>query len=157
MKLSEHFSLEELCHSQTAARHNIDNHPDPVATERLTYLAHHLLEPLRERIGHPFSPTSGYRCPALNRLLGSSGRSQHLRGEAVDLKIPGIGLHDLAGLIRRELAFDQLILEYHRPAEPESGWLHCSLADPARGRANRGQALVFDGKSYREMDDVLSG
>ncbi|WP_417316942.1 D-Ala-D-Ala carboxypeptidase family metallohydrolase [Emcibacter sp.] len=156
MKLSEHFSLAELCHSQTALRHGLENSPGERELRCLRHLAEDFLEPLRRLVGRPFSPTSGYRCPPLNRLIGSSDTSQHVRGEAVDLKIPGFDLRELASLIRRELTFDQLILEYHRVAEPDSGWLHCSLVDPASGRKNRGQALIFDGTTYREMDDVLT-
>ena len=157
MMVSAHFSLRELCHSQLASRHRIDNRPGEAEILRLQYLAQHFLEPLRRKLGRPFSPSSGYRCLALNRLLGSSDRSQHVRGEAVDLKIPGIAAGDLAGLVRREFTFDQLILEFHRPDQPDSGWLHCSLVDPDRDRPNRHRALVFDGQSYREMDDVLFG
>ncbi|WP_321394623.1 D-Ala-D-Ala carboxypeptidase family metallohydrolase [Emcibacter sp.] len=157
MKLSRNFSLPELTHSQTALRHGIGNRPSPAETERLYYLARTLLEPVRDFVGRPFSPTSGFRSLALNRLIGSADTSQHVRGEAVDLKIPGLYPPELAGWIRRNLTFDQLILEFHSPDDPASGWVHCSVVDPVRRRDNRNQALVFDGVKYREMDDVYSG
>lgn len=140
MRLSPHFTLTELTKSQLAARRGLDNTPDAGAVAALTRLAAGVLEPVRARFGRPFSPTSGYRSPALNRLLGSHDRSQHCAGEAVDFEIPGIANTDVAGWIRDHLQFDQLILEFYDPANPASGWVHCSL----RQHGNRRQTLTIN-------------
>ena len=145
--LSPHFTLRELIHSPLARRHGMDNRPGPREVARLARLATHILEPVRTRFERPFTPSSGYRCPALNALVKSSPASQHIRGEAVDFELPGIANRDLAGWIRDTLIFDQLILEFHNPDVPDSGWVHCSY----RQGNNRQMSLIFDGRSYREF------
>ena len=60
MNLSPHFTLKELCKSQTASRFNLDNLPTDEHIENLKYLCETILEPVREKYG-PFTPTSGYR------------------------------------------------------------------------------------------------
>lgn len=133
MQLSPHFSLAELTRSSLAARLGIDNAPPETVIGPLTNLAVHILEPVRQAFG-PFSPESGYRGPALNQALGSKPTSQHLKGEAADFEVPGIRTCDLAEWIDAHLEFDQLILEFYRPGDPHSGWVHCSYASPERNR-----------------------
>jgi len=77
MKLSEHFSLQELTKSSTAERRGIANEPDDEAVENLIMVCETVLEPVREHYGIPFIPNSGFRCLELNRAIGSSDRSQH--------------------------------------------------------------------------------
>jgi len=136
MRLSEHFTLEEFTKSQTALRRGIINKPNQSAIDNMERLAIGILESVREHYGIPFSPSSGYRCPALNSAVGSRPTSQHIWGEAVDFEVPGVSNVVLAHWIAESLIFDQLILECYNPAEgPNSGWVHCSLkADNNRGR-----------------------
>ncbi|WP_138380892.1 D-Ala-D-Ala carboxypeptidase family metallohydrolase [Luteithermobacter gelatinilyticus] len=148
MKLSAHFSLDELVRSETALRRGLDNTPPPPVIEKLALLVRHILEPVRTAFSLPFSPSSGYRCPALNRLLGSRETSQHIRGEAVDFRLPGIPLIEVAHWIRDHLDYDQLILEFYDPLSPGRGWLHCSWVGTER---NRHDALIFDGHMYRRF------
>ncbi len=128
MNLSDHFTLDEMIKSQTALRRGILNNPEPAAVANLIRLCKDILEPVREEFG-PFSPSSGYRSPALNAALGSKPTSQHVKGEAVDFEIAGVPNFDLAVWIRDNLAFDQLILEFYEPGRPSSGWVHVSLKD----------------------------
>lgn len=128
MNLSDHFTLDEMIKSQTALRRGILNNPEPAAVANLIRLSKDILEPVREEFG-PFSPTSGYRSPALNAAVGSKPTSQHVKGEAVDFEIAGIANFDLAVWVRDNLAFDQLILEFYEPGRPSSGWVHVSLKD----------------------------
>ena len=143
MKLSKHFSLEELCKSQTAIRLGIDNlAKDENIITNLRTICENILEPIRENYGIPFSPNSAYRSPKLNNAVGSSHKSQHLKGQAVDVEIPSIDNYELAQWIRNNLDFDQLILEFYN-GEPSSGWAHVSFADE-----NRKQILTFNGKDW---------
>ena len=147
IQLSKHFTLQELCKSQEAIRHGIDN----LATDRTTIanlraVALEILEPIREAFGVAFSPQSGYRGPVLNSVVGGSAKSQHMTGEAVDLELPTVDNLALARWIRTNLDYDQLILEFHKPGEPGSGWVHCSLR---RDGGNRAQALTTaDGRAF---------
>ena len=85
MKLSEHFTLEELTSSSTAKRYKIDNTPDANIIAKLKILCRTILEPLRERYGKPIIISSGYRCPALNKLVGGASASDHQFGNAADI------------------------------------------------------------------------
>jgi zinc D-Ala-D-Ala carboxypeptidase len=139
MKISEHFTLRELTRSDTAARLGIDNTPDAAAIAALRALCENVLEPLRGSIGRPIAITSGYRSPALNKVIGGSPRSQHCNGEAVDLEVPGEDNLTIAHwLAEWALPFDQLILEMYTLGDPASGWVHVSH----RAGENRGQVLT---------------
>lgn len=147
MKLSEHFSLWELTKSQMADRHNIKNLPDKESIQNLKVICTSILEPVRRHYGKPIAPSSGYRCLALNRELGSSDRSQHTTGQAVDFEVPGVANMDLARWIMDNVDYDQLILEFYKEGQPNSGWVHCSYV----GQANRKQARRFDGRSWEPL------
>lgn len=144
MQLSPHFSLRELTRSQTARRKGLANDPGAVEIENLIRLAHGVLEPVRAQFGVPFSPTSGYRCPPLNRAIGGAARSQHINGEAVDFRIPGLSNMTVACWIQQTLTFDQLILEYPMPGDADAGWVHCSLVSTG----NRGDVLTLTRAGY---------
>lgn len=81
----KYFKIEELTHSQTAKAHSIANVPTAEALKNLEQLVCKVLDPLRERWGVPIYVNSGYRCPALNRKVGGSSTSYHLRGMAADI------------------------------------------------------------------------
>lgn len=145
--ISSHFSLAELSRSALALRHGITNTPGAVEIGHLTRLAKNILEPVREHFRMPFSPSSAYRSPELNRLAGSRDTSQHMRGQAADFEIPSLANGDLAYWIRDNLTFDQLILEFYHAEVPKSGWVHCSYV----AGLNRNQCLIFDGKNYQKF------
>ena len=89
-QLSKHFSLEEMIKSGTAARLNLDNTPNKEQIENLKALCENILEPLREYYeSRPIMVSSGFRSEKLSEAIGSSSRSQHCKGEAVDFEIPG--------------------------------------------------------------------
>lgn len=125
-------------------RRRIVNSPAERQINAFKLVAYHILEPIRLAFKVPFSPTSGYRSLTLNRALGSTDRSQHVRGEAVDLKLPQVNTVSLAGWISRNLVFDQQILECFMPDDPNSGWVHCSFSE---NRA-RGQMLTYSKGRY---------
>ena len=139
MKLSKNFSLWELTKSQTASRRGIKNSPTKEHLQNLITTANKILQPVRDHYGIPFTPSSGYRSPALNRAVGGSKDSQHSKGEAVDFEVPGISNYDLATWIKKNIEFDQLILEFYTPGgDPNSGWVHCSY----REGSNRKELLT---------------
>ncbi len=145
MNLSPHFTLEEMIKSQAGDRAGIDNLPPPACREALRALCVHVLEPIRERFG-PVIITSGYRGPELNRIVGSSSSSQHPKGEAADIEVPGMSNGDLARWIEKHLEYDQLILECYKPGIPSSGWVHVSYKAHTPNRKQELTATVVNGK-----------
>ena len=143
MKLSEHFSLQEMTKSQTAVRMGIDNAPDDGQLQCLTDLCRNVLDHVRSEFG-PLTPSSGFRSPALCEAIGSKPTSQHAKGEAADFEVMGVDNMELAKWIAHNLVFDQLILEYYKEGEPNSGWVHCSYT----ADGNRNEVLKFVGKTY---------
>jgi hypothetical protein len=149
MMLSDHFSLEELTKSSTALRKGINNDPDSNARENLIVLCSEVLEPVRTHYGIPFAPNSGFRCLELNREIGSSDRSQHVTGNAVDFEVPGVDNKEVALWVKENCDFDQLILEFYKEGEPASGWVHCSYDVD---KEHRKSARIFDGKSWTSLE-----
>lgn len=132
-KAMKYFTINELCRSETASKHKIDNTPSAEIIANLTALVDNILDPLREVWGRPIIVTSGYRCEALNRILpGASPTSQHKQGQAADITAGSIEdnkkLFDLA--IKLNLPFDQIIDEYGYK------WVHISYS-PRNRRAVR--------------------
>ena len=129
MKLTENFSLVELTKSQTAERKGIDNTPSTEHQENLKSLCESILQPIRDHFGRVVSVSSGYRSVDLCVDIGSSTNSQHAKGEAADFEIFGISNKELADWINENLTYDQLILEYWKESDPNSGWVHCSFSE----------------------------
>ena len=128
MQLSKNFNLLELTKSQTAERKGIDNTPNPEHQRNLKSLCARILQPIRDHFGKVVSVSSGYRSPELCTAIGSKITSQHARGEAADFEIFGISNKELADWINENLTYDQLILEYWKESDPNSGWVHCSFS-----------------------------
>ena len=128
MQLSKNFSLKELTSSQTAERKGIDNTPSTEHQENLKRLCESILQRVRDHFGRVVSVSSGYRSVELCVAIGSSTGSQHAKGEAADFEIFGISNKELADWINENLYYDQLILEYWKESDPNSGWVHCSFS-----------------------------
>ena len=125
MHLSRNFSLSELTKSQTALRNGLDNKPSIEEIVALTVLCNNILQPVRDKYGS-FTPNSGFRTVELCKLVGSSEKSQHAKGEAADIEVVGTDNYELAEWIAKNLDFDQLILEFYNSDDPSSGWVHVS-------------------------------
>lgn len=110
MKISKNFSLDEFTRSETAHIQGIDNTPETEQIINLCALVHHVLQPLRDHYGQPVKISSGYRCPALNKAVGGVPTSQHMRGQAADIKITGVAPTQIADYIANHLTYDQLII-----------------------------------------------
>lgn len=120
----KNFTIAELSASTTAVRLRIPNIPDSTHIDALTRLATHILDPLRDAWGAPIRVNSGYRSPSLNRAVGGSATSQHLRGEAADITAgsPRANRRLFALAISLQLPFDQLI------DEKNYSWIHVSYS-----------------------------
>ena len=149
MQLSKHFKLEEFTKSMTATRKGIDNKPSTEHIENLIHLAETVLQPVREHFGKPVAISSGYRSPELCEAIGSSAKSQHAKGEAADFEIPGVDNMQLATWISKNTIFDQLILEYYEPGDPNSGLVHCSAVKEG-SRAQVLKASKVEGRTKYE-------
>ena len=133
-KLSEHFSLNEMIYSETAANHNIDNMPNETEIENLKNLCKKILEPLRQHFG-VIRINSGFRCPLLNQRVGGVGNSQHQFGQAADIRCCN---KDIArkyfDFIAAHFIYDQLLFEYNRYG---IYWIHVSLRRDDKNRRMR--------------------
>jgi hypothetical protein len=146
VKLSPHFSLEELTHSDTATRLGIDNTPTVEVIDNLTFLAEKL-EDVRVLLGSPMLISSGYRSYPLNDHLGSKRTSAHTRGMAVDFICPSFGNPQsvVEEIVKSDIEYDQVILEFDR-------WVHLAFA-----RENpRKQSLIIDKKGVQPFETSIS-
>ena len=132
MNLSRNFTLSELTKSDTAIRKGINNNPNAEQIEKLKALCENILQPVRDHFGR-VKVTSGFRSVDLCLAIGSSSNSQHAKAEAADFECVGVDNAELADWIKDNLPYDQLIVEYYTPGEPNSGWIHCSyISDQPR-------------------------
>ena len=145
-QLTANFSLHELSKSETALRMGLDNTPDDEATENLRLLCEKVLQPVRDHYGKGVKVNSAYRSPESNAAVGGSKTSDHCKGMAADIEIPGVANADLAQLIMDNLDYTQLILEFYTPGIPDSGWVHVSF-DPANLKKQELTATKVAGKT----------
>jgi len=149
MKLSNNFSLKELTASQTAERKGIDNTPSAEHQENLKSLCTNVLQPIRDHFSRVVTISSGYRSPELCVAIGSKTTSQHAKGEAADFEIFGVSNKELADWIHYNTQYDQLILEYWKESDPNSGWVHCSYSQ-GKNRRQYLRAYKDEGKTKYE-------
>ena len=140
MKLSKNFSMAEFTKSQTAERKGIDNVPQGEHLDAAVALFENVVQKVRDHFG-PTVLNSGYRSPELNAAVGGSSKSQHCKGEAADIEVPGVPNAEVAEWIRDNLDFDQLILEAYKKGIPDSGWVHVSYKSDG---SNRKSVLTAD-------------
>jgi hypothetical protein len=115
--------------SETALRMGFDNTPTKEAEAHLKLLCDNILQPVRNHYGKGVKINSAYRSPESNAAVGGSKTSDHCKGMAADIEIPGVANADLAEYIKNNYKFTQLILEFYTPGIPDSGWVHVSY-DP---------------------------
>ena len=122
------FTISELLYSRTAVERRIWNGATAPIEASLTALVDSVLDPARERYGRAVYVSSGYRSPELNRIVGGSRQSQHLKGEAADLLTSAgpAGNLELARIIVALGNWDQLILENVGPHDLLPKWVHVS-------------------------------
>lgn len=131
----KYFTISELCDSEKAVEFKIENKSTPEIDKRLEALVDNVLDPLRTWYGKPINVSSGYRCPELNRIVGGSKTSQHMKGEAADITVYSRTENKkLFDYIKDNLPYDQLIDEH------DLAWVHVSFK--ADG-VNRKQVLYL--------------
>ena len=146
MKLTANFSLEELTKSETALRMGLDNEPNDEQLANLVALCECVLQPVRDHFGKGVKVNSGLRTLAVNRAIGSKDTSDHTKGMAADIEIPGVANAELAQWIVSNLEFRQVILEFYTPGIPDSGWVHVSY-NPADNKKQVLTATKQNGKT----------
>ena len=146
MNFTKNFTLSELIKSETALRHDMDNTPPQDVISNLQELAVYVLQPVRDHFARGVKVNSGYRSPDVNAKVGGSRTSDHCRGMAADIEIPGVPNYELAEWISENLPFTQVILEFYTPGIPDSGWVHVSY-DPGNLKKQSLTATKQDGKT----------
>jgi hypothetical protein len=134
MNLTEHFTLEEMTHTD---HRELDNTPNDAELENLKRLAE-FLEDLKVVLGgKPIMVNSAFRSKAVNDAVGSKDTSQHRIGCAADIRVPSMTPDQVVkAVIASDLGFDQVIREFDR-------WTHISVPNQAGG-SPRKQALIID-------------
>lgn len=146
MNLSPNFTLSEMTKSETALRHNLENTPGETEIENLRVLCERVLQPVRDHYGKGVKVNSGFRHPDVNAAVGGSKTSDHCKGQAADIEIPGVPNHELAEWIAANLDYTQLILEFYTRGIPDSGWVHVSY-DPSNLKKQNLTATKENGKT----------
>lgn len=154
MRLSKNFVLSEITRSNTAKRLGIDNEPTKKDLENLQRIVTNLLQPVRNHLG-PIRISSGYRSKELNRAIGGSNKSQHSKGEAVDIQFWRDGqmcnkeVYDW--IIDNAVEFDQMINEF------DFSWIHISLKKSNNRREVLEAYKDEDGDTkYRFAPDIIT-
>jgi len=145
-QLSANFSLHELSKSETALRMGFDNTPAKEAEAHLKLLCDNILQPVRDHYKKGVKVNSAYRSPESNAAVGGSKTSDHCKGMAADIEIPGVPNAELAEYIKANYKFTQLILEFYTPGIPDSGWVHVSY-DPNNLKCQCLTAVKENGKT----------
>ena len=134
MNLTEHFTLEELTHTD---HRELDNTPNDAELENLKRLAEFLEEVKTVLGGKPIMVNSAFRSKAVNDAVGSKDTSQHRIGCAADIRVPAMTPDQVVrAVIASGLGFDQVIREFDR-------WTHISIPNQAT-KSPRKQALIID-------------
>jgi len=139
MNLTEHFTLEELTHTD---HRELDNTPNETELANIQRLAQ-FLEVVKTVLGgKPIMVNSAFRSKAVNDAVGSKDTSQHRIGCAADLRVPGMTPDEVVrAVIASDLGFDQVIREFDR-------WTHISIPNES-DHAPRKQALIIDKQGTR--------
>ena len=139
MNLTPNFTLEELTHTD---HREFDNMPDENELANLYRLAD-FLEQVKVVLGNkPIMINSAFRCAEVNKAVGSSDKSQHRRGCAADIRVPGMTPDEVVtAIIESGLPFDQVIREFDR-------WTHVSIPN-TEDSAPRSMALIIDKQGTR--------
>jgi len=137
--LTEHFTLEELTHTD---HRELDNTPSEYEKANLMRLAE-FLEQVKETLdGKPIMVNSAYRSEAVNTAVGSKNTSQHRLGCAADIRIPGMTPDEVVkAIIASDLQYDQIIREFDR-------WTHISVPNSPNDQP-RLQRLIIDKQGTR--------
>ena len=151
MRISKHISYREATHSATAKRRGLDNTPNQEQLENMYRVAEFIFEPLRLFVGGPIKINSFFRSVAVNRAVGGTSRSQHCKGQAID--IDDVFGHktnaEMFQYVRENLDFDQMIWEFGSSNNPS--WIHISYVSKEKNRNRILKAVKRNGKTKYEL------
>lgn len=137
--MTEHFTLDELTHTD---HRTLDNTPNEAELANIQRLAEFLEQVKTLLGGKPIMVNSAFRSKAVNDAVGSKDTSQHRIGCAADIRVPGMTPDEVVrAIISSGLPFDQVIREFDR-------WTHISIPNE-EARAPRKQALIIDKQGTR--------
>ena len=145
--ISKHISDRESVYSTTAIRRGLDNTPDAEQLLNMKLLAKKVFEPLREWVGGPIRINSFFRGSELNKAIGGSSKSQHCKGQAIDIDDGGCNKTnaEMYRFIKDELEFDQMIWEFGDDDNPN--WVHVSYVSEIDNRNRCLKAYKDNGKT----------
>ena len=149
--ISKHISYREGTRSNTATRRGIDNTPNNEQLDCMEKIAEEIFEPLRAYAGGPIKINSFFRCPKLNKAIGGSSKSQHCKGQAIDLDdtFGHLTNAEMYHFIKEHLDFDQMIWEFGNDDNPD--WVHVSYVSPEKNRNRCLKAYRENGKTKYEV------
>ena len=145
--ISKHISYKEGVYSITATRRGIDNTPNDEQLENMELIADNVFELLRQWVGGPIKINSFFRCPELNTAIGGSHKSQHCKGQAIDIddNYGRVNNAEMYHFIKEHLDFDQLIWEFGDDDNPN--WVHVSYVSREDNRNRCLKAYKDKGKT----------
>ena len=145
--ISKHISYKEGVRSNTATRRGIDNTPNNEQLDCMEKIAEEVFEPLRAYVGGPIKINSFFRCPELNKAIGGSSKSQHCKGQAMDIDdtFGRMTNAEMYHFIKEHLDFDQMIWEFGDDDNPD--WVHVSYVSPEDNRNRCLMAYKENGKT----------
>jgi len=156
-KISDNISYKEATYSQTAAKHQIKNVPTETHLKNMKVTADKVFQPLRKWCEHPIRINSFYRSPELCEKIGSTTKSQHTKGQAIDMTTKGEKSNrELFEWLKENSDFDQMIWEFGGdPAQEDSSpqWIHISYVSK---KANRNRILRAVRKGTQTTYYVMS-
>jgi zinc D-Ala-D-Ala carboxypeptidase len=122
LPMAPNFRYREFVRSATALRLGIRNIPNEREWQSIERVAGNIIQPVREHFG-PIRITSGYRSVQLCLEVGSSSKSNHVRGEAIDFEPVSskVKLIDIIKWIHTNLDYREMIAEYF-----PGGWVHAA-------------------------------
>ena len=149
--ISKHISEKEGVYSITATRKGIDNIPNSDELNNMRLLAEEVFEPLRSYVGGPIKINSFFRCPELNTAIGGSSKSQHCKGQAMDIDdtFGRMTNAEMYHWIKEYLEFDQMIWEFGDDKNPD--WVHVSYVSESENRNRCLRAIRKNGKTHYEV------
>ena len=156
--ISKNITYAEAIHSQTAKRKGIDNTPNPTQVENMKLTAEKIFQPLREWVCKPIKINSFFRSPELNTVIGGSAKSQHCKGQALDIddRFGHVSNAEMYNWIKENLNYDQMIWEFGDDKNPN--WVHVSYVNDEDNRNRCLKAYKEKGKTWYPIigDVVLS-
>jgi len=146
-KISKHVSWHEGTYSRTGERRGLDNMPNEDQLKCMKEVAKNLFEPLREWVGGGIKINSFFRGEPVNTAIGGSTRSQHMKGQAID--IDDTFKHktnaEMYHYIKDNLDFDQMIWEFGTDKNPN--WIHISWVSHRPNRKKLTIAKKVNGRT----------